>query len=100
MAARSFSRNSQLISSLIDGVSLSLNRSRGMSSVATQAVGSRKSVMEVKPKPSSSSPAGGAVTDVSSWVPDPVTGYYRPENHADEIDVAELREMLLKQQKQ
>ncbi|MCL7040292.1 hypothetical protein MKW94_018010 [Papaver nudicaule] len=99
MAARSFSRNSQLISSLIDGVSLSLNRSRGMSSVATQAVGSRKSVMEVKPK--SSSPAGGAVTDdVSSWVPDPVTGYYRPENHADEIDVAELREMLLKQQKQ
>ena len=30
-----------------------------------------------------------------SWVPDPVTGYYRPENRADEIDVAELREMLL-----
>ncbi|MCL7026383.1 hypothetical protein MKW94_029261 [Papaver nudicaule] len=101
MAARSFSRNSQLISSLIDGVSLSLNRSRGMSSVATQAVGSRKSVMEVVKPKSSSSPAGGAVTDdVSSWVPDPVTGYYRPENHADEIDVAELREMLLKQQKQ
>ncbi|KAK6941012.1 Late embryogenesis abundant protein, LEA_3 subgroup [Dillenia turbinata] len=32
----------------------------------------------------------------SSWVPDPVTGYYRPENHTDEIDVADLREMLLK----
>ena len=30
-----------------------------------------------------------------SWVPDPVTGYYRPENRTDEIDVAELREMLL-----
>lgn len=31
-----------------------------------------------------------------SWVPDPVTGYYRPENRADEIDVAELRSILLK----
>ncbi|WP_215650847.1 hypothetical protein [Dorea formicigenerans] len=32
----------------------------------------------------------------NSWVPDPVTGYYRPANRAAEIDVAELREMLLK----
>lgn len=38
---------------------------------------------------------GEESTKTSSWVPDPVTGYYRPENHADEIDVAELREMLL-----
>lgn len=27
----------------------------------------------------------------TSWVPDPVTGYYRPETHANEIDAAELR---------
>ncbi|GAB4829919.1 hypothetical protein Ancab_019565 [Ancistrocladus abbreviatus] len=32
----------------------------------------------------------------NSWVPDPITGYYRPANRADEIDVAELREMFLK----
>uniref|UniRef100_A0A1J3JUB7 Late embryogenesis abundant protein Lea5 n=1 Tax=Noccaea caerulescens TaxID=107243 RepID=A0A1J3JUB7_NOCCA len=32
----------------------------------------------------------------SAWAPDPVTGYYRPSNRADEIDPAELREMLLK----
>ncbi|KAF3569896.1 hypothetical protein F2Q69_00060023 [Brassica cretica] len=32
----------------------------------------------------------------SAWAPDPVTGYYRPSNCADEIDPAELREMLLK----
>ncbi|XP_057981176.1 protein SENESCENCE-ASSOCIATED GENE 21, mitochondrial-like [Malania oleifera] len=32
----------------------------------------------------------------SSWVPDPVTGYYRPENLADEIDVVDLRNMLLR----
>ncbi|KAL6499474.1 late embryogenesis abundant protein [Orobanche gracilis] len=31
-----------------------------------------------------------------SWVPDPVTGYYRPENQAKQIDPAELRELLLK----
>ncbi|WCJ23476.1 Late embryogenesis abundant protein Lea5 [Euphorbia peplus] len=31
----------------------------------------------------------------SAWAPDPVTGYYRPANHAAEIDPAELREMLL-----
>ncbi|KAH7838622.1 hypothetical protein Vadar_029196 [Vaccinium darrowii] len=38
---------------------------------------------------------GAEATKTSSWVPDPVTGYYRPENQADEIDVAELREMLV-----
>lgn len=32
----------------------------------------------------------------SAWGPDPVTGYYRPSNRADEIDPVELREMLLK----
>ncbi|KAL3648058.1 hypothetical protein CASFOL_009026 [Castilleja foliolosa] len=30
----------------------------------------------------------------SAWIPDPVTGHYRPENHK-EIDPAELREMLI-----
>ncbi|KAF7818192.1 indole-3-acetic acid-induced protein ARG2-like [Senna tora] len=32
--------------------------------------------------------------ETKSWVPDPVTGYYRPEN-TKEIDVAELRATLL-----
>ncbi|XP_073133892.1 protein SENESCENCE-ASSOCIATED GENE 21, mitochondrial-like [Henckelia pumila] len=31
-----------------------------------------------------------------SWIPDPVTGYYRPENKAQEIDAAELRRILIK----
>lgn len=35
-------------------------------------------------------------TEKVSWTPDPVTGYYRPENRSQEIDVAELRAMLLK----
>ncbi|KAI5680458.1 hypothetical protein M9H77_01685 [Catharanthus roseus] len=39
---------------------------------------------------------GEETTKTTSWIPDPVTGYYRPENHAKEIDAAELRMMLLK----
>ncbi|GAB4841117.1 hypothetical protein Ancab_021860 [Ancistrocladus abbreviatus] len=35
----------------------------------------------------------------SSWVPDPITGYYRPANRRDEVDVAELRAMFLKNAK-
>ncbi|KAJ4849288.1 hypothetical protein Tsubulata_021561 [Turnera subulata] len=31
-----------------------------------------------------------------SWVPDPRTGYYRPENVSEVVDVAELRAILLK----
>ncbi|XP_072996810.1 late embryogenesis abundant protein Lea5-like [Typha latifolia] len=31
----------------------------------------------------------------ASWVPDPVTGYYRPGNRTQEVDAAELRETLL-----
>ncbi|TJW23151.1 hypothetical protein E7L52_22550, partial [Bacillus paralicheniformis] len=33
----------------------------------------------------------------SSWVPDPVTGYYKPEGQTNQMDAAELRELLLKQ---
>ncbi|KAG6415287.1 hypothetical protein SASPL_122693 [Salvia splendens] len=32
----------------------------------------------------------------SAWVPDPVTGYYRPESNAKEHDPAELRKMLIR----
>ncbi|XP_016492876.1 protein SENESCENCE-ASSOCIATED GENE 21, mitochondrial-like [Nicotiana tabacum] len=32
----------------------------------------------------------------SPWVPDSVTGYYRPENQENQIDAVELRRMLLK----
>lgn len=50
---------------------------------------SRRSVMAKKPMEKEPSP----------WIPDPVTGYYRPENASNEIDVAELREVLIRQSK-
>ncbi|GKV49869.1 hypothetical protein SLEP1_g56594 [Rubroshorea leprosula] len=37
-----------------------------------------------------------ASTEKVSWVPDPVTGCYRPGNTANEIDVAELCAILWK----
>ncbi|KAM0951140.1 hypothetical protein DsansV1_C04g0048831 [Dioscorea sansibarensis] len=33
--------------------------------------------------------------NTSSWVPDPVTGYYRPGNKRPEVDAAELRKAML-----
>ncbi|KAI3925405.1 hypothetical protein MKW98_015753 [Papaver atlanticum] len=89
----SLSNTKLVLTSLMDGISLSVNRSRGITSVATQAVGSTVVKGEKVKKPS----PGGAVTEVSPWVPDAVTGYYRPENHANDIDVAALRDTLLNQ---
>ncbi|CAA7033703.1 unnamed protein product [Microthlaspi erraticum] len=34
-------------------------------------------------------------TQKTSWVPDPKTGYYRPETVSNEIDPAQLRAALL-----
>ncbi|XP_024981907.1 protein SENESCENCE-ASSOCIATED GENE 21, mitochondrial-like [Cynara cardunculus var. scolymus] len=36
----------------------------------------------------------------TSWVPDPVTGYYKPEGQIKQVDGAELRELVPKQKKQ
>ncbi|KAL6978384.1 hypothetical protein U1Q18_020052 [Sarracenia purpurea var. burkii] len=96
--ARSFS-NSKLISTfVVDRISVSVSR-RGYAAAAPSQGGvsvsvgggagaARGSVLGKK--------GGKESTKTSAWVPDPVTGYYRPENRADEIDVVELREMHLK----
>ncbi|KAJ9543171.1 hypothetical protein OSB04_022878 [Centaurea solstitialis] len=41
---------------------------------------------------------GGDESKKSStpWVPDPVTGYYKPEDQTNQLDAADLRELLLK----
>lgn len=62
--------------------------SQGVVSSSSSVNGGRNSVMLKK--------GGEEAKKNTSWVPDPVTGYYRPENQAKEIDAAELREMLLK----
>lgn len=73
---------------------------RGYSAAASQGVvvsrgGAGGAARNVVNKSAEEKVASGS-TDSVSWVPDPVTGYYRPANRAQEIDVAELRAMLLK----
>ncbi|KAK3164252.1 hypothetical protein QOZ80_1AG0014830 [Eleusine coracana subsp. coracana] len=41
--------------------------------------------------------AASAGEEKTAWVPDPVTGYYRPAGGAKEVDPAELRAKLLAQ---
>ncbi|XP_059625653.1 late embryogenesis abundant protein Lea5-like [Cornus florida] len=80
--ARSFSNAKLLSAFIVDRFSVAASR-RGY---AAAAQGGRSSVIVKK---------GEESTKTRSWSPDPITGYYRPDNHAKEIDVAELRETLL-----
>ncbi|OIW13377.1 hypothetical protein TanjilG_16486 [Lupinus angustifolius] len=88
--ARFFS-NAKLLSALVlDGFSSSLTRRGYGAATATQSatkggIGSLSNKM---------APKSGEGSNKVSWVPDPVTGYYKPEN-IKEIDVAELRATLL-----
>ncbi|KAG2693404.1 hypothetical protein I3843_08G091800 [Carya illinoinensis] len=96
--ARSFS-NAKLFSSLLfDGFSNAISRrgyaasSQGiMATVARGGGGSSGARMAKKAEED----AAAVSTEKVAWVPDPVTGYYRPENRMDEVDVAELRALLL-----
>ncbi|KAK1561178.1 hypothetical protein Q3G72_035233 [Acer saccharum] len=91
--ARSVS-NAKLFSAfVVDGISNAIYR-RGYAAAAaaaSQGVVSRGSGMVKK----SVEEIVGS-TEKVAWVPDPVTGYYRPENLANELDVADLRATLLK----
>ena len=91
--ARSFS-NSKLISAYVVNTVSSFVSRRGYAAASSTGVsgGVRGSGVNIMMK------KGGEETSkkTTSWVPDPVTGYYRPESHAKEIDAAELRQMLLK----
>ncbi|KAI4301427.1 hypothetical protein L6164_034705 [Bauhinia variegata] len=84
--ARSFT-NVKLLSAL---VSNALTR-RGYAAT-TQGIASRGGAASVSSKITKK--AGEESAEKVSWVPDPKTGYYRPEN-TREIDVAELRATLL-----
>ncbi|KAL5561430.1 hypothetical protein UlMin_031177 [Ulmus minor] len=90
--ARSLSNAKLLSALLVDGFSNTITR-RGYAAASQEVVSSlakggarngvKKSGEEV-------------VSEKVSWIPDPKTGCYRPENLAQEIDPAELRAVLLK----
>ncbi|KAJ9696537.1 hypothetical protein PVL29_008654 [Vitis rotundifolia] len=92
--ARSLS-NAKVISAIVvDGFSLAIHR-RGYAAasgaVSSVARGQKSGVMKKLGEEMK-----GRASETSPWVPDPVTGYYRPENQAKQIDVAELRQTFLK----
>ncbi|XP_021763205.1 late embryogenesis abundant protein Lea5-like [Chenopodium quinoa] len=87
--ARSLSNAKVFLSLVADNVSIASQR-RGYAAAAQGVSGVGGSG-----KKSSKEEIGRSAEN--SWVPDPVTGYYRPANRAAEIDVAELREIFLKQ---
>lgn len=70
---------------------LILNR-RGYAAATGSAT--RGGVVSIGGKVAPKSGEDKASTYKVSWVPDPVTGYYKPEN-TKEIDVADLRATLL-----
>ncbi|XP_009793725.1 late embryogenis abundant protein 2-like [Nicotiana tabacum] len=86
--ARSLS-NSKLYSTFVtDRLSLGVTRKGyAVAEVAGGRGGVAQSNMMIMMK------KGGE--ESAPWVPDPVTGYYRPENQANQIDAVELRRMLL-----
>ncbi|GMH25944.1 hypothetical protein Nepgr_027787 [Nepenthes gracilis] len=94
--ARSFSYAKLLSAVVVDNISLALNR-RGYAA-ASQGVVSNLATGE-SPKLGKASQEETSQSAEKSWVPDPVTGYYRPANRTDEIDVSELRQMFIKNKK-
>ncbi|XP_008789853.1 late embryogenesis abundant protein Lea5-like [Phoenix dactylifera] len=95
--------NATIVAALSDGIALLAGR-RGYSSAAAAVAGRRsRTVVEEKAAAAAMKSCGclePAAAPSSSWVPDPVTGYYRPANRAAETDPAELRAMLLKPKSQ
>ncbi|XP_038972224.1 late embryogenesis abundant protein Lea5-D-like [Phoenix dactylifera] len=93
--ARALSSATTLAATLSDGIAVLISR-RGYAAVTgTAASRGRSSVEEktVRKAAVGSSSSSGSSSD--SWVPDPVTGYYRPGNRRADVDAAELRERLL-----
>ncbi|KAK3189504.1 hypothetical protein Dsin_029065 [Dipteronia sinensis] len=91
--ARSLSNAKLLVVSFSDALSLSVFR-RGYAATGAQGSvsgkgGSRSGILEIRAAMKEESGASTA------WAPDPLTGYYRPQNRAVEIDPVELRNMLL-----
>ncbi|CAK9138974.1 unnamed protein product [Ilex paraguariensis] len=91
--ARSLSNVKVLSFSFVDGLSLKFNR-RGYAG-ATASVGKGESTTPVVGKVEETVEIKEDANKTCSWGPDPVTGYYKPTDHADEIGTAELRDMAL-----
>ncbi|XP_057782283.1 protein SENESCENCE-ASSOCIATED GENE 21, mitochondrial-like [Salvia miltiorrhiza] len=91
--ARSFS-NVKTVSSFI-GNQISAAVTRRGYSAASQSQG-LGSTSRAAGAPNMMLKKGSEKAGESAWVPDPVTGCYRPESNAKEMDPVELRKMLIR----
>ncbi|KAI3749216.1 hypothetical protein L2E82_19823 [Cichorium intybus] len=89
--ARSISNAKLLSSLLIDQVSVVARRGYAATSTGNVSGSLRGSGVAMMKK------AGEESKKSTPWVPDPVTGYYKPEGHKNQVDAADLRELFLKQ---
>ncbi|XP_028786866.1 late embryogenesis abundant protein Lea5-like [Neltuma alba] len=93
--ARSLSQSKGIVCLVSDALSSTLHR-RGYAVSASPSHVPLNGGRMGKLEDTSATATNQSSSEASSaWVPDPVTGYYRPINHSPEIDPAELRLMLL-----
>lgn len=63
---------------------------------ATALAMEKRTTLFVKSSTTTSSAVSSTSSSSSnSWVPDPVTGYYRPSDMGAQVDAAELRAILI-----
>ncbi|CAH9098695.1 unnamed protein product [Cuscuta epithymum] len=85
--------NAKLVSAFIsERVSVPLSRT--YAATAAQATAGGVNVARSKVMLKRGTEESGR--NATAWVPDPVTGYYRPESQVAEVDAAELRQVVLK----
>ncbi|KAF3340639.1 late embryogenesis abundant protein Lea5-like protein [Carex littledalei] len=93
--ARALSNCTSISSLFFDGISAHIQRRVYATAAATtEAVRESRKVEEKI----AGSPGGKRVTgsdtkkeSSGSWIPDPITGYYRPVNYVTNVDAVELR---------
>ncbi|KAF3782329.1 Late embryogenesis abundant protein [Nymphaea thermarum] len=89
-SARFFSATSELSAAFISRRNFSATSSGAV--VNAVRAGSRQVLQRMEDK--SKAVVSG---DKTSWMPDPVTGYFIPEDQFGQIDAAQLRQVLLSQ---
>ncbi|KAF5752196.1 late embryogenesis abundant protein Lea5 [Tripterygium wilfordii] len=93
--ARSVSNAKVVVGSVVNDLFLSISRRGYTAGTLPASLGRRESRPTMVGKAEESAVIKEDSGASTAWAPDPITGYYRPANHAAEIDPAELREMLL-----
>ncbi|OAY65161.1 Late embryogenesis abundant protein Lea5 [Ananas comosus] len=94
--------NAGVFAALYEGVALLANRRGYSGAAAVMGAGRRGGTAEETAATFMRGRRGAsadAEADAVAWLPDPVTGYYRPANRAGEMDAAGLREVLLNPKK-